>query len=116
MHSHSHKPVRLDVNECLVLIFTHFRYFTASRYTWGIRYTQKQCDYAGGEKYVAASSGLAANEAACKKSCEDTTTCVSITYFASKWCSHFSTGCTKRKAANGVAIQLRRDSRDSFTT
>ena len=34
---------------------------------------------------------------ACQQSCADATGCKSITYFKSKWCTHWSTLCTKTK-------------------
>merc|ERR1712224_172510 len=43
----------------------------------------------------------------CKKSCQDAAACQSITYFSSRWCSHFSTPCTKTKKNNkAVAFRL----------
>ena len=57
-----------------------------------------QCDVSQGEKYLAGSSGSVADEAACKRSCDDEDDCRTVTYFGkSKWCSHFSTACEKRK-------------------
>ena len=62
-----------------------------------------RCDITQGEKYLAGSSGPVADEAACKKSCEDEDDCKTVTYFGkSEWCSHFSTKCTKRSYVSGA--------------
>ena len=75
-----------------------------------VKLARKQtiCDIIAGEVYRSQSSGKVSDLAACKKSCEDDAGCKSITYFESGWCSHFSTGCMKRKfAADAWAIGLK---------
>ena len=70
---------------------------------------QSEIDMGGSSKKVT-------DLAACKKSCENDVTiypalgsrCNSITFFADKWCSHFSTPCMVRKFTKG-AISMRWD-------
>ena len=67
-----------------------------------------QCNAGAGEVYQRQSSDKVADIEACKKSCEDDAKCRSITFFwRTKWCSHFSTECTKTKSANkAIAMRL----------
>ena len=45
----------------------------------------------------------------CKQSCEDEVACLSITYFVSGWCSHFSTPCNASKwKSKATALRLNR--------
>merc|ERR1719174_2342913 len=67
-----------------------------------------ECDAGAGEVYRKQSPGKVSDLAACKKSCEDDASCKSITFFLDKWCSHFSTACTRTKVTDN-AISLRRD-------
>merc|ERR1712048_1104592 len=48
---------------------------------------------------------------ACKQSCVDTKRCKSISYFNSKWCSHWATLCTKTKRKKKGAMSARVQSR-----
>ena len=76
---------------------------TPATFVWFRVGTHNQCDVTQGEKYLAGSSGSSADEAACKKSCEDEDDCRTVTYFGkSEWCSHFSTTCTKRSYVSGA--------------
>merc|ERR1712032_987328 len=52
------------------------------------------CDTGRNERYLDQSPGKLSSIAVCKKSCEDSSDCQSITFFKSGWCSHFSTSCT----------------------
>merc|ERR1712226_898691 len=56
--------------------------------------TQVECDAAKGELYLKNSSGKVSSIEQCRKSCEDSAGCKSITYFKSGFCGHFSTMCT----------------------
>merc|ERR1712032_611950 len=49
-----------------------------------------QCDTSAGEVYMQSSPGKVLDHEQCKTSCKDTDGCQSITYFKSKWCSHYS--------------------------
>ena len=73
------------------------------------RTQQSMCDVNAGEVFREESSGDAADLAACKKSCEDDAKCQGITFFTqSKYCSHFSTDCTKRTPApHTIAMTLK---------
>ena len=78
-----------------------------------------QCDAGAGELYLAQSSAQRSSLDRCKQSCRDEAACRSITYFASGWCSHFSTACDKTKSSgNAVAMQLtsRPDAETTRTT
>ena len=52
------------------------------------------------------SSGVVSNLAACQGLCEEEAGCKSITFFHDKWCSHFSTDCTRRKGAPDAISKL----------
>ena len=68
-----------------------------------------QCDPSAGEKYIKDSSGTLPNIGQCKRSCEDSDKCRSISYIQylkTGWCSHFSTPCTNHKT-NTKAASLR---------
>merc|ERR1712048_808985 len=57
-----------------------------------------ECDgFYGGEVYLESSRGKVPTLEACKKACEAAKGCKSITYFKTKWCSHWSTPCAKTK-------------------
>ena len=58
------------------------------------------CDVNGGEMLLESSRGEVPSLEECKKSCEGVTGCQSITYFKSRWCSHFSTPCSNTKSHN----------------
>ena len=58
----------------------------------------QECDVSKGENFIGQTSGHVADLAACKKSCDDDAECQSITFYGNdKFCSHFSTKCTKRR-------------------
>ena len=65
-----------------------------------------ECDAGAGEVYRKQSPGKVSDLETCKKSCEDDAGCRSITFFLSKWCSHFSTECTRTKFS-GNAVSMR---------
>ena len=66
--------------------------------TWVAIGSKLECDgYAGGEIFLDSSRGKVPTLEACKQSCEDATGCKSISYYKTKWCSHFSTSCTNTK-------------------
>ena len=73
------------------------------------RTQQSKCDMNAGEVFRKESSGDVSDLAACKKSCEDDAKCQGITFFIrSKYCSHFSTACTKRTPTqNTIAMTLK---------
>ena len=73
------------------------------------RTQQSKCDMNAGEVFRTESSGEVSDLAACKKSCEDDAKCQGITFFTqSKYCSHFSTDCTKRTpSTNTIAMTLK---------
>ena len=81
---------------------------TAATFTWADVGSNTQCDAGAGERYLGQSSGKVSELATCQKSCEDEAGCNSITFFKnSGWCSHFSTGCAKTKAAtNSITMRL----------
>ena len=56
-----------------------------------------ECDAGAGEIYRQQSPGKLSDAEQCRKSCESEVGCVSITFFRSGWCSHFSTACTQVK-------------------
>ena len=70
---------------------------------WGPASPNVKCNQGAGEVPLKASSTMASSLEQCKKSCEDTVGCRSVTYFKTGWCAHFSTPCTKTKK-NGKAI------------
>jgi len=63
-----------------------------AKFTWAGRSKNSACDAGAGEIYLGASSKQVSDEEACSKSCEDAAACKSITFWSSRWCSHFSTG------------------------
>ena len=72
-----------------------------------------ECDASGGEKYIENSPGKLPDIEECKKSCEDSLECQSITYLNTGWCSHFSTPCTNHKS-NNKAVSMRWDTSGWF--
>ena len=79
-----------------------------NRDTWVKLGSKIQCDTTAGEKYIKGSSGKPPNIEQCKKSCEDSVQCQSITYLNTGWCSHYSTPCTNHKT-NIKAVSMRLD-------
>jgi len=62
--------------------------------TWIELGEKKMCDMYNGERYLEIGSGKVADLNACKESCAASQTgCKTVTYFRSRWCSHFSTDC-----------------------
>jgi len=61
----------------------------------------KACD-ASKSGYLNSGSGSVANLAACSQSCQKSAQCQSVTFYASKWCSHFSTTCRYRVTNSGA--------------
>jgi len=71
---------------------------------------QEECDADQGEVYLPGPSGKRANLPACKKSCEDTPACKSITFFRDGlWCSHFSSRCEKTKTVKNAHAERVKD-------
>ena len=78
-----------------------------SKRTWGNVLLAVQCDRRAGEVVLKKSWKKVSTIDQCKKSCEDTTGCQSITLFEDGWCAHFSTPCTRTKRSKKtVAVQL----------
>ena len=66
----------------------------------------QECDHNQGEKWLG--GGQVADYAACKKSCNGTPRCQSITFYDSGGCSLFSTKCEKTKySANARSERVR---------
>merc|ERR1719201_604908 len=80
----------------------------AAKNAWRPVGSDTTCDAGAGEVYRAQSSAQRSSLEQCKQSCQDAEpACQSITYFASGWCSHFSTACSKTKSSdNALAMQL----------
>merc|ERR1719174_1247112 len=70
---------------------------------WGQGSANVRCNQAAGEVRLPKSSVMTSSLEKCKKSCEDTAGCRSITYFKTNWCTHFSTPCTNTKGS-GMAV------------
>ena len=67
----------------------------------------QECDVAQGEKWLG--GGQVADYAACKKSCNGTPRCQSITFYDSGGCSLFSTKCEKTKYSANARSELVRE-------
>ena len=52
--------------------------------------------------YLSKGSGLVKDLAACSQSCQDSAQCNSVTFYSSKWCSHFSTACKDLLTLSGA--------------
>merc|ERR1719472_429716 len=63
--------------------------------------TDQACDTSA-SGYLQSSSGFVDSLAACAKSCQASSQCMSITLYASKWCSHFSSKCTRLVGITGA--------------
>ena len=91
----------------------------ASRSWWEVG-SKSACDTEAGEVNMP-SSWSAPSLERCKKSCEDTAGCQSITFYRNKvkWCRHFSTPCIKTKRNNKAVSHLlsakSRSNRDSVS-
>ena len=97
----THSPCTQDIKDRTLV------HSTAAQRTWENVGSDIKCDHGAGEVYRIQSSNKASDLAACKKSCEDTSGCQSITFFDDSWCSHFSTGCVKTTVQNkAVAMRL----------
>ena len=69
-----------------------------------------ECDGSAGETYLESSPGKVSNIEKCKDSCQSDRRCNSITFLKSRWCSHFSTSCTKSKwRGKAIALRLARE-------
>merc|ERR1712037_635744 len=66
--------------------------------------------------YLDSSPGVLDNLAACAQSCQKSTQCNSVTFYASKWCSHFSTTCTSFVTDSGAISVTFRQSSNKPTT
>ena len=78
----------------------------ASSTAWETLGSNDECDAGAGEVYMSQSSGVVSDLATCQKLCEEEAGCKSITFFHDKWCSHFSTECTRRKSAPEAISKL----------
>lgn len=88
---------------------------TTSGFVWQQVDSNGQCDEDDGEVYLKTSPRKVASLEKCKKTCEDCDQCKSITFFKSKFCSHFSTECKKIKR-RGRAKSMRLVPRSSIRT
>ena len=75
--------------------------------TWAEVGSKVVCDGSAGEVHLDSSDGKVPTLEACKQSCKIAKGCKSISYFTTKWCSHWSTPCTKTKYDKRVAMSLR---------
>ena len=100
----------------LCCCYALFSFFFAASFAekWVEVGSQLECDGYAGEVYMDSSRGKVQTLDACKKSCEDTASCKSITYFKTKWCTHWSTPCTKTRWKRKVAISLTLDIADKI--
>merc|ERR1712032_57752 len=64
-------------------------------------FTDKACDTAK-SGYLNNSPGTLDNLAACTQSCQSSAQCKSITFWPTKWCSHFSTTCDNLVTLSGA--------------
>ena len=84
--------------------------FIGAALTWLSVSLHAACDTGAGEVYLQTSSKNVPSLKQCKKLCETSTECHSVTYFKSGWCSHFSTTCTNTKWQNdAMALQVNRN-------
>ena len=83
--------------------------FIGTTFQWLGDMLHAACDTSAGEVYSQTSSKNTPSLQQCKKLCEASTECRSITYFKSGWCSHYSTPCAHIKRHNdAIASQVRR--------
>ena len=74
-----------------------------SESTWEEAGLGFRCDGGAGEQYLPSSSRKVENLEACQCACEDNAECQSISfYYKGRWCSQFSTPCTKLKWKHDV--------------
>jgi len=104
----TNKAIAMRLGGVISSTTTKVQATTAAKHTWAEVGSDAQCNAGAGEVYQRQSSDKVADIEACKKSCEDDAKCRSITFFwRTKWCSHFSTECTKTKSANkAIAMRL----------
>ena len=70
---------------------------------WEAVASDSACDGRAGESYMRAdSAGKVPSIEECKRMCEDTDECQSITYYNTGWCSLFETLCTNTKVHGGA--------------
>ena len=84
--------------------------------TWQEVGAETACDTSAGEGYLPSSRRRVASLEECKKLCEATTDCRSITYFKSGRCSHFSTPCSNTKLNSKVVASHRLTANIQITT
>ena len=77
----------------------------AKKCVWGQGSADVKCNQAAGEVRMRKSSVMTSSLEKCKKSCEDTAGCRSITYFKTNWCTHFSTPCTNTKGSGMAGVE-----------
>jgi len=78
-----------------------------SQRSWVEVGSKLECDGSAGEVYMQSSRGKVPTLDACKQSCKDAKGCNSITYYKSKWCTHWGTLCTKTKWKKKAVMSLR---------
>merc|ERR1711866_28662 len=83
--------------------------------TWSSASSNAECDTGAGEAFLNNSPGKVSSLEQCKKTCKNSPSCKSITYFKSRWCSHFSTPCTNTQA-NKKAMVMRLSPKASIAT
>ena len=81
----------------------------APKRTWTEIASKFECDGSDGEVFLSSSRGKMQTLKACQESCEESLGCKSISYYNTKWCSHFGTLCTKTKWNKKVVMSLRID-------
>ena len=86
-----------------------------NRGTWLEVGSKIECDTSAGEEYIENSPVKVTDIEQCKKSCENSVECQSITYRNTGWCSHFSTPCTHHKI-NNKAVSMRLDTNVASTS
>ena len=65
--------------------------------------SNRGCDLEN-EKYLTNSPGIVPSLDVCTQLCEESSECMSVTLYASKWCSHFSTACSRPVSVSGATL------------
>ena len=75
---------------------------TKKPFVWGKIGFHTACDTSAGEISLSDSPGKVSTIEVCTRTCEISARCRAITFFKSRWCSHFSTMCTRTKWTKGA--------------
>ena len=75
--------------------------------TPAFNFNGKACDNSKGEVWLQQVDIARGDFAACKKSCEDSPRCQSITFYKHGGCDHFSTACVKTKTVGKHAERVK---------